>query len=84
MLYHIQDSDRPAYVLAKSYTSAVHQWKCVIARENEIPIEEVDDPQGVNLLTDDPNEVIMNLELLTGNRPYVFPNEHNPSKYPAK
>lgn len=46
-LYHVQDDDRPMYVIAESYGEAVKKWKEFVAEENELNIEEIDDPSGV-------------------------------------
>lgn len=52
-LFHIQDSDRPCYVIAEDYQLAVNKWKEQIMKENEIQdIEEVYEPQGVQFLAE--------------------------------
>ena len=35
-LYHVQDADRPMYVVAFSYGHAVELWEEVIREENDI------------------------------------------------
>lgn len=34
-LYLVQDSDRPLYIVARSWSNALEQWTAVIAKENE-------------------------------------------------
>lgn len=49
-LYHVQDEDRPMYVIAPHLASAIHKWKCHIACENDIEREDVEEPHGVSLV----------------------------------
>lgn len=49
-LYLIQDPDRPMHVVADSWTQAVFKWKQLVALENEMKPEEVDEPQGIALI----------------------------------
>ncbi|KKM78195.1 hypothetical protein LCGC14_1362420 [marine sediment metagenome] len=49
-LYLVQDPDRPLYVLASSWTIALRKWKGVIALENDIPVSDVEEPQGIQLI----------------------------------
>lgn len=51
-LYHVQDSDRPLWVQADSYGEAVTKWKLVIAIENEMAADEVEEPCGVSFVCD--------------------------------
>lgn len=51
-LYYIQDGDRPMYVVASSWVSAIDLWKAKIAVENDQTIGEVDEPQGVQMVCD--------------------------------
>ena len=63
-LYHVQDSDRPMYVLADGWGEAVKLWQDRIRLENEEPDQEYgepDQPQGVNLVCDD-DEFLMVVE----------------------
>ena len=55
-LYHVQDHDRPMWVVAESYQDAVDRWKEKIAEENpeDCPTkDDVEDPQGVQFVCDD-------------------------------
>lgn len=45
-LYHVQDADRPMYVVAASFGDAIDRWKEVIATENNMSINEVEEPMG--------------------------------------
>ena len=50
-LFRVQDDERPAYVVAKTFTDALAKWELVIREENdgEIPAP----PQGVAYICDD-------------------------------
>ena len=52
-LYHVQDADRPMWVYASDYSSAVFKWKALIAEENDEMIGEVVDPQGVSFICEE-------------------------------
>lgn len=52
-LFLVQDSDRPVYVVAADYSHAVAKWQQAVADENEIPIADVGEPDGINRLCDD-------------------------------
>lgn len=49
-LYHIQDSDRPMWVIAANWQDALDKWKAKIKEENE---GECDEPQGIELICDE-------------------------------
>jgi len=49
-LYHVQDADRPMWVVASNWNAALAKWKHVIAEENEQKPEEVSEPQGIQLV----------------------------------
>lgn len=49
-LFHVQDSDRPLWVVAKDYVDALESWREQIIHENE---GEVSEPQGVQHVCDD-------------------------------
>jgi hypothetical protein len=51
-LYFIQDSDRPSHVIAESWQAALDKWKRIIASENDMEFEEVEEPQGITLIAD--------------------------------
>lgn len=51
-LYHIQDADRPMWVVAKNWIAAVDSWKRFIAEENSQPAEEVEECHGITLMCD--------------------------------
>ena len=59
-LYHVQDNDRPLWVMADDFAHAVRKWRTVIAAENEQSFEETEEPQGVTLICDD-NELVVGL-----------------------
>ena len=52
-LYYIQDSDRPAYVVASTKADAEERWQIAVAKENEIPRNEVGECDGVLLIAVD-------------------------------
>jgi hypothetical protein len=56
-LFHIQDSDRPMYVLARDWSSALDAWWRVIRAENEGD-DDLEDCDGISKIAD-PNEVII-------------------------
>ena len=49
-LYLIQDDDRPCYVVARGWMDAIEKWEWVMAQENEITPEEVESPNGIQLI----------------------------------
>ena len=49
-LYHVQDADRPLWIVAPDWSSAIATWKLVIENENG---GESNDPDGVSLICDD-------------------------------
>jgi hypothetical protein len=55
-LFHIQDSDRPAYVYAESYAKALEKWTEEIKREND---GEAGEPsRGISHICDDDELII--------------------------
>lgn len=52
-LYHVQDNDRPLFVIAGSWSGAVSMWKRAIAMENDMSVADVDEPQGVQLVAEE-------------------------------
>ena len=52
-LYYIQDSDRPMYVKTTSWERAVRLWKDSIAKENNMPQKEVEEPSGIQFVAED-------------------------------
>lgn len=52
-LYHVQDNDRPMWVLAKDYGHAVTLWKRHVGEENDMSAIVVDEPQGVQFICDE-------------------------------
>jgi len=60
-LFHVQDNERPAYVIAKDYGEACSKWKMAIAKENDIdPQEIIDEPMGIAYLSDDTDLIVEN------------------------
>jgi hypothetical protein len=51
-LYLIQDSDRPCYVIAHDWQDALGKWKIQIAKENDCPPHEVEDPKGISFIAE--------------------------------
>lgn len=49
-LYHIQDSDRPLWIVAASWSAALSTWKQDVAQENDMDPNEVEEPQGITLV----------------------------------
>lgn len=49
-LYQIQDADRPLWVIAENWNSALDKWKRVVAQENDMEPNEVDEPRGITLV----------------------------------
>ena len=50
-LFHIQDSDRPGYVVAKTYAAAEKKWRSAVLRENDG--EDYGPPDGICLICQD-------------------------------
>jgi len=48
-LFHVQDSDRPLFVVAKDWHDAYEQWREQIIHEND---GDVSDPQGIQHICD--------------------------------
>jgi len=55
-LFHVQDSDRPGFVVAENYAEAVRKWQAAVSAENDG--EEPGNPQGVSLMCDDGDLII--------------------------
>ena len=51
-LFHVQDSDRPMWVLATNWQQAIQKWKTLIAIENDMIASCVEEPLGVNFVCD--------------------------------
>lgn len=53
-LYEVQDSDRPMYVVAKSWADAIDRWKAEIEIENGMKsgtfATEMPEPDGIRLV----------------------------------
>lgn len=49
-LYHVQDGDRPMYVVAQTYGDAVRRWQAQIGIENECG--DAEEPKGVALIAE--------------------------------
>lgn len=53
-LFHVQDSDRPLWIVARDFGHAVEKWRDVIRRENNLdPSDNEDMPTGVQHVCDD-------------------------------
>lgn len=55
-LFHVQDSDRPLFVVASTWQQARDHWAGVIALENDGSCD--DEPQGIHLICED-NELVL-------------------------
>ena len=55
-LYHVQDSDRPCWVVAASWNDALAQWRTLIAKENDDSDDA--DPQGIAYVCDNDELII--------------------------
>ena len=51
-LYHVQDGDRPMYVLAIDWKGAIDRWKARVGEEGGLNIEELDEPRGISMVAD--------------------------------
>lgn len=60
-LFHVQDSDRPLYVVAKNYGEAEYKWREIIAIENTMFIKDIEPPLGISFICKD-NDLITNKE----------------------
>lgn len=49
-LYHVQDNDRPAFVVAFGYPEALQKWRIMVAKENDEPADDVTDPKGISFV----------------------------------
>lgn len=49
-LFLIQDADRPVYVVATDWTSALKRWKKRMAQENGDLVFDVAEPQGIQMI----------------------------------
>lgn len=49
-LFHIQDNDRPMYVVAESWQAALDSWKALVRAENDG--DEGDEPNGIAIVCD--------------------------------
>jgi hypothetical protein len=54
-LFHVQDSDRPMWIVAGDWQSALGQWKHRIATENDGDDAE---PEGIQYVCDDDDLII--------------------------
>lgn len=52
-LYHVQDSDRPMYVVAATWMEALDAWKEVIRQENPDEDTSGTEPNGIALVAED-------------------------------
>ena len=56
-LFHIQDSDRPMWVMSADWESALSLWKMHVAIENEVDVADVEEPLGIQFVADE-NDLI--------------------------
>jgi len=53
-LYHVQDGDRPMYVVGTSWQDALGAWRKCICVENNIDVsDEQPEPDGITLVCKD-------------------------------
>lgn len=61
-LYHVQDDDRPMFVVAKDWQHALDQWRALVRQENNMGKDEAVEPDGIQRLCD-ANEVLLPSEM---------------------
>lgn len=52
-LYHVQDGDRPMWVVADDFEHAARRWRCQVAKEDpdeRAGPDDVEGPDGVTLV----------------------------------
>lgn len=54
-LFHIQDDDRPAFVVADNFVEALRKWESAVADEND---GEAFDPEGISHIADDTDLIV--------------------------
>jgi len=59
-LFHVQDSDRPGWVIAQNYGHAVQKWQVAVRAENDGDDLEPLLPDGVQFVADDSNIIATN------------------------
>ena len=52
-LYYVQDSDRPMYVKTTSWKRAIQLWKQSVAEENGMTPQDVEEPRGIQFVSED-------------------------------
>jgi hypothetical protein len=57
-LYHVQDKDRPGYVVAATFHEALFKWGKAVAKENGNVLS--DPPEGVSMICDDDELIVAN------------------------
>ena len=55
-LFHVQDHDAPAWVVAKNYAEAITKWEAVVAKDNDGL--DIGLPYGVQHVCDDTELII--------------------------
>lgn len=56
-LYHVQDSDRPMFIIAADFETALAQWRNQIRLENDGDVGEP--PQGIQCVANDDYEIMV-------------------------
>ena len=51
-LFHVQDSDRPMYVVAFTYDDALSKWRRFVAREDDCGEGEIVPPDGIAFIAE--------------------------------
>lgn len=51
-LYYIQDADSPMHVISSSWQHALRRWTEFVAVENDMLVDEVDPPKGMELVAE--------------------------------
>ncbi len=49
-LFHVQDGDRPMWVVADNFQQAHHKWAEKVAEENDCSPLELDMPHGISFI----------------------------------
>lgn len=68
-LFHVQDDERPMFVIASDFAAALVEWTAMVAKENEDDPDIDYTPQGISHLGDD-DEILIDeqwLESTKGN-----------------
>jgi hypothetical protein len=57
-LFHVQDTDRPMYVIAETYSKALEEWAKSMVIENECHIDDMEPPLGIRYVCPDDDLIL--------------------------